>query len=82
MPRPLLAILSLAAGLTAACGHGTNTRAADSAVAAQDTLTRHQRDSIVAQSALPGAGAVGRAMTVQDSGASHQRVVDSIASAP
>lgn len=68
--------------LAAACGHGTNTRATDSTLAAHDTLTRHQKDSIVAQSALPGAGVVGRAMTVQDSGASHQRVVDSIATAP
>lgn len=68
--------------VAAACAHGTNTRATDSTLAAHDTLTRHQKDSIVAQSALPGASVVGRAMSVQDSGASHQRVVDSIATAP
>ena len=73
--------LALAAAL-AACGRGMHTRATDSTLAAHDTLTRHQKDSIVAQSALPGAGVVGRAMSVQDSGASHQRLVDSIAETP
>lgn len=77
--RPLLSSLIL---LTAACGSGTRTTAADSTRAARDTLTRHQKDSILAQSALPGASVVGRAITVQDSGASHQRLVDSIANAP
>lgn len=79
--RALLPSLLLGASL-AACGHGTNTRATDSTLAAHDSLTRHQKDSIVAQSAVPGASAVGRAMAVQDSGASHQRVVDSIATTP
>lgn len=82
MPRPTLALLVVPALLAAACGHGTNTRATDSTLAAHDTLTRHQKDSIVAHSAVPGASVVGRAMTVQDSGASHQRLVDSIANTP
>ncbi|HET7042505.1 MAG TPA: hypothetical protein VFI13_10820, partial [Gemmatimonadales bacterium] len=69
--------------LAAACGkiqHAANHN--DSVLQARDSLTRHQKDSIVAQSAVPGAGVVGRAMTVQDSGAAHQRLVDSIANAP
>lgn len=75
--KPLLLLV-----LLTACGTGTNTRATDSTLAARDTLTRHQKDSILAQSAVPGAGVVGRAITVQDSGAAHQRVIDSIATAP
>jgi hypothetical protein len=77
--RTLLPALLL---LAAACGTGTNTRATDSVLAARDTLTRHQKDSIIAQSAVPGANVVGRAMAVQDSGAAHQAAVDSAAREP
>lgn len=66
----------------AACSHGIHTKATDSTLAAHDTLTRHQKDSIIAHSALPGASVVGKAIVVQDSGASHQRLVDSIANNP
>ena len=76
--RPLIPAVLL---LAAACGQGSSA-AADSARSARDTLTRRQKDSILAQSAIPGASVVGRAITVQDSGASHQRLVDSIANAP
>ena len=65
-----------------ACSHGIHTRATDSTLAAHDTLTRHQKDSIVAHSAIPGASVVGKAIVVQDSGALHQRLVDSIANNP
>lgn len=34
---------------------------------ARDTLTQRQRDSILAQSKIPGASGVGRAMTAADS---------------
>ena len=78
--RPLLASVLLLAtacgGLKRAAGHN------DSVLTARDSLTRHQKDSIVAQSAVPGANVVGRAITVQDSGAAHQRLVDSIANTP
>jgi len=66
----------------AACSHGIHTKATDSVLAAHDTLTRHQKDSIIAHSALPGASVVGKAIVDQDSGASHQRLVDSIANSP
>jgi hypothetical protein len=35
-------------------------------VATKTPLTEHQRDSVLAKSALPGASVVGRAMTVSD----------------
>ncbi len=35
-------------------------------VASKTPLTEHQRDSVLAKSALPGAFVVGRAMTVSD----------------
>ena len=76
--RPITLLLLFAA----ACGTGTNTRVTDSVLAARDTLTRHQKDSIIAQSAVPGANVVGRAMAVQDSGAAHQAAVDSAAREP
>ena len=78
MRFPALILLSFAAG----CTHGIHTKATDSVLAAHDTLSRHQKDSIVAHSALPGASVVGRAMTVQDSGASHQHLVDSLSNNP
>lgn len=77
--RTLLTTLLLS---VAGCSHGIHTKATDSALAAHDTLTRHQKDSIVAHSALPGASVVGKAIVDQDSGASHQRLVDSIANNP
>ena len=72
----LLCVLVSACGAKGRGGHN------DSVLTARDSLTRHQKDSIVAHSAVPGASVVGRAMTVQDSGAAHQRVVDSIANTP
>lgn len=72
----LLCVLVSACGAKGPGGHN------DSVLTARDSLTRHQKDSIVAHSAVPGASVVGRAMTVQDSGAAHQRVVDSIANTP
>lgn len=68
--------------LVVSCSHGIHTKATDSVLAAHDSLTRHQKDSIVAHSALPGAGVVGKAIVDQDSGAAHQRLVDSIANNP
>ncbi len=83
LPTTLLPALALSACLAAtACGHGIHTKATDSTLATHDTMTRHQKDSIVAHSAIPGASVVGRAIVAQDSGASHQHVVDSIANNP
>ena len=64
--------------LLAACSPGArhgNSAAADSA--RRDTLTRRQYDSIVARSKLPGAKAVGRAMTAEDAAGAHNAAIDS-----
>lgn len=45
----------------AACGQGTG-----DAQSAADTLTRAQKDSIIAEMPIPGAGVVGRALEVSE----------------
>ncbi len=52
----------LTCGLVAACGGDAD----DDGRAAADTLTRAQKDSIVAEMPIPGAGAVGAAMRARD----------------
>jgi|CXWL01.1.fsa_nt_gi hypothetical protein len=42
------------------------------AAPAADSLTRHQKDSIIAQSRLPGARGVNGAMRLQDSAAARR----------
>jgi len=66
--------------LAAACG-GASSPGADS-TAARDTLTRRQKDSITAQSELPGARGVGKALAAQDTAAARNRTLDSVANAP
>lgn len=73
-------ILPLLLLLAAACG-GASSSGADS-TAARDTLTRRQKDSITAQSELPGARGVGKALEAQDTAAARNRVLDSVANAP
>jgi len=58
----------------AACGKsGSNN-------AARDTLTERQHDSILARSQIPGARAVGRAMTAADSMSARVRASDTVRS--
>jgi len=71
--RALSTILAL---LLAACGGG---QSRTSRTAAADSLTERQRDSILAQSKIPGARAVGKAMRVADSTSAGIRAADSIA---
>ena len=75
--RLLPVLLVLAAGCTGA----SSSSGADS-TAARDTLTRRQQDSITAQSELPGARGVGKALEAQDTAAARNRVIDSVANAP
>lgn len=56
-------------------GCGGSDREADTAA---DTLTQRQRDSILSESSIPGAGGVGRALDVADSAAARQSAMDSI----
>lgn len=46
------------------------------------TTTQRQRDSAVANSGLPGSQGVGRAMQLQDSQASRNAQLDSVANQP
>lgn len=41
-------------------------------VADDSALTRHQRDSVIAESELPGAAVVGRALEIADSAAARK----------
>jgi hypothetical protein len=61
--------------LVAACDGGSGA----AKQAARDSLTQRQKDSLTAQSALPGAKGVGGALAAQDSQASRNRALDSIA---
>ena len=71
-------ILLAALLLTTACGTSKH----DAALRARDSLTQHQKDSLTAQSQIPGARGVAGALKAQDTAAAQQRVVDSIANAP
>lgn len=62
--------------LAAACGAPSPQAHADSAT------TQRQRDSAVANSGLPGAQGVQRAMQLQDSQASRNAQLDSVANQP
>jgi hypothetical protein len=46
--------------------------------AAADTLSERQRDSILAKSSIPGASAVGKAMTAADSTSARVRASDTV----
>ncbi|HEU5260026.1 MAG TPA: hypothetical protein VFU41_01250 [Gemmatimonadales bacterium] len=61
--------------LLAACG---GSQSGDAGTVAGDTLTQRQRDSILAQSRIPGARGVGRAMQAADSISARVRATDSV----
>ena len=58
--------------LLAACGGGADR------TGGRDTLTQRQRDSILAQSRIPGASGVGKAMRVADSTSARVQAADTI----
>ena len=60
--------------LVAACGGGSG----GGRRAGGDTLSERQRDSILAKSSIPGASAVGKAMTAADSTSARVRAADTI----
>ncbi len=66
--------LTLALALLTACSGSKPAKSA-----AGDTLTERQRDSILAQSKIPGATGVGRAMKAADSTSARIRATDSVA---
>lgn len=57
------------------CGSGKSSQTVD-----RDSLTERQKDSILANSKIPGARGVGSAMRASDSVGAHVQRVDSIAS--
>jgi len=59
----------------AGCGGGDG---ADKQAVNRDTLTQRQKDSILAKSSIPNAGAVGRAMRAADSTSAGIRRADSV----
>jgi hypothetical protein len=48
----------------------------------RDTLSQRQKDSILAQSKIPGARGVGRAMTVADSTSARVHAADTVGDVP
>ncbi len=69
-------VLIAAAGLfAAACGGADEP---GNAATQGDTLTRRQRDSILAESRIPGARGVGKAWNASDSVAARLRIADTI----
>ena len=68
LPFSLLVVLVIAA-----CGKSGSNDAAR-----RDTLTERQHDSILARSQIPGAKAVGRAMTAADSMSARVRASDTV----
>jgi hypothetical protein len=53
-----------------------------SSVTAGTGRTERERDSVIGQSKLPGAGVVGRALRVSDSAAARRAAQDSAAASP
>ena len=73
MPRSLALTLALAVALAAAgCGNMLDSDTINA------TLTQHQRDSVLARSALPGAAVVDRALTQHDRATHRAADLDSL----
>jgi hypothetical protein len=66
--------LAIAVAFLAACSGGKTAKSA----AEGDSLTERQRDSILAQSRIPGASGVGSAMRAADSASARIRATDSV----
>lgn len=67
----------IAVGAVACSGSGSSQQTIN-----RDTLSQRQRDSILAQSKIPGASGVGRAMTVADSTSARVRAADTVGDVP
>ena len=68
--KSILWVVPLVGGI--ACGSGQSDQS-------RDTLTQRQKDSILANSKIPNARAVGRAMTAADSASARALRADSVA---
>lgn len=75
MPVGSKVAVALAVAVLAACA-GSESETAQNR---RDTMTKRQRDSVLAQSQLPGARGVGMAMKAADSAAARRARLDSAA---
>ena len=75
-------ILIVALVFAVACGGGaspaTTTKDSAATAAKHDTLTRRQKDSVLAASKVPGAAAVRAAMHAADSTSAHINALDTV----
>ncbi len=72
-------LLMLVAIGTLACGGSERSQ---TQTVNRDTLSQRQKDSILAQSKIPGARGVGRAMTVADSVSARVQAADTVGDVP
>ena len=63
---------------TAMLGVWACSQSGGEAASSADTLTRRQKDSIIATMPIPGAGGVGRALDAQDRTRARAQALDSI----
>ena len=70
--KPILWVIPVC--LMMACGSDKSSQSVN-----RDTLTQRQKDSILANSRIPGARAVGRAMTAADSASARALRTDTVA---
>ena len=78
MTGRILIIALLAAGCGGGAAAGGAAKADSGATAKHDTLTRHQKDSVLAASRIPGAAGVGAAMRAADSTSAHINALDTV----
>ena len=78
MRRPLVLLLSLL--LTSACGDTGSDDGSDADLNAvpADSVTQRQRDSVIGESGLPGAGGVRGAIEASDAAADRSSAIDSL----
>jgi hypothetical protein len=67
----------VALGALACSGGGSSQQTVN-----RDTLSQRQKDSILAQSKIPGASGVGRAMTAADSTSARVHATDTVGNGP
>ena len=78
-----LSVIGRRSSVVAACGvlliiGACGGKSDDARKAAADSLSERQRDSILAKSSIPGASAVGRAMTAADSTSARVQASDTV----
>ncbi|MGH7533017.1 MAG: hypothetical protein ACREL4_06980 [Gemmatimonadales bacterium] len=78
MKRILIIALLFAAACGGAGSHAGATTGGATTATKTDTLTRRQKDSVLAASTVPGAGAVRAAMKVADSTSAHINALDTV----